>query len=217
MNCEQIQQEIRDHFAAGEPAIPARLMTHQESCSECRDYFQSHASLFRAIDQGLSSIANSPVPPSLLPAVRARLAGQPAGHSFRFHGWPLAALATAALVVVFAFFWHRPTQRDKAVPDVARVTAPRTLDPERDTPESLKDYLASFDPHIRGLTGDPETVAAVAKAYRVYYKKVPLDGGDYTMDHTAIVYLMDKEGRFVSPFNLKRKPEASAEELRKYL
>ena len=109
-------------------------MTHQESCSECRDYFQSHASLFRAIDQGLSSIANSPVPPSLLPAVRARLAGQPAGHSFRFHGWPLAALATAALVVVFAFFWHRPTQRDKAVPDVARVTAPRTLDPERDTP-----------------------------------------------------------------------------------
>jgi len=92
-----------------------------------------------------------------------------------------------------------------------------TVDPERDTTASLKDYLSSFDPHLRGLTGDPAALAAVAKEYRVYYKKVPLEDGDYTMDHTAIVYLMDKEGRFVSPFNLKRKPEASAEELRKYL
>ena len=92
-----------------------------------------------------------------------------------------------------------------------------TVDPERDTATSLKDYLSSFDPHLRGLTGDPAALAAVAREYRVYYKKVPLDDGDYTMDHTAIVYLMDKEGRFVSPFNLKRKPEASAEELRKYL
>jgi protein SCO1/2 len=74
-----------------------------------------------------------------------------------------------------------------------------TVDPERDTPESLKDYLASFDPHIRGLTGDPAAVAAVAKAYRVYFKKVPLEGGDYTMDHTAIVYLMGKDGRLISP------------------
>jgi protein SCO1/2 len=92
-----------------------------------------------------------------------------------------------------------------------------TVDPERDTAASLRDYLSSFDPHLRGLTGDPAALAAVAKEYRVYYKKVPLDDGDYTMDHTAIVYLMDKEGHFVSPFNLKRKPEASAEDLRKYL
>ena len=92
-----------------------------------------------------------------------------------------------------------------------------TVDPERDTPESLKDYLASFDPHIHGLTGDPAALAAVAKAYRVYYKKVPLDGGDYTMDHTAIVYLMDKEGRFISPFNMKRTADVAAADLRKYL
>jgi protein SCO1/2 len=92
-----------------------------------------------------------------------------------------------------------------------------TVDPERDTAAALKDYLASFDPHLRGLTGDADALAAVAKEYRVYYKKVPLDGGDYTMDHTAIVYLMDKDGRFVSPFNLKRKPDVAAAELRKYL
>jgi protein SCO1/2 len=92
-----------------------------------------------------------------------------------------------------------------------------TVDPQRDTTAAMKDYLASFDPHLRGLTGDAEALAAVAKEYRVYYKKVPLDGGEYTMDHTAIVYLMDKEGRFVSPFNLKRKPDVAAAELRKYL
>jgi protein SCO1/2 len=92
-----------------------------------------------------------------------------------------------------------------------------TVDPERDTPEALKDYLSSFDPHVRGLSGDSADVAAVAKAYRVYYRKIPLDGGDYTMDHTAIVYLMDKEGRFVSPFNMRRTADIAAAELRKHL
>jgi protein SCO1 len=92
-----------------------------------------------------------------------------------------------------------------------------SVDPERDTAEAMKDYMSSFDPHVRGLTGNAEALATVAKAYRVYYKKVPLDGGDYTMDHTAIVYLMDKDGRFVSPFNMKRSAEAAAADLRKRL
>jgi protein SCO1 len=92
-----------------------------------------------------------------------------------------------------------------------------SVDPERDTPEAMKDYLSSFDPHLRGLTGDAASLAAVAKAYRVYYKKVPLEDGDYTMDHTAIVYLMDKEGRFVSPFNMRRTADVAAAELRKHL
>lgn len=91
-----------------------------------------------------------------------------------------------------------------------------SVDPERDTPEAMKDYLSSFDPHLRGLTGDAASLAAVAKAYRVYYKKVPLEGGDYTMDHTAIVYLMDKDGRFVSPLNMKRTAEVAVAELRKH-
>ena len=92
-----------------------------------------------------------------------------------------------------------------------------TVDPERDIPPVLKSYLSSFDPRLTGLTGDPAAVAAVAKAYRVYVKKVPLDDGGYTMDHTAIVYLMDKDGRFVSPFSLKRTTEAAAAELRRHL
>ena len=92
-----------------------------------------------------------------------------------------------------------------------------TVDPERDTPAVLKDYLANFDPHLRGLTGDPAAVQAALKAYRVYAKKVPLQGDDYTMDHTAVVYLMDKDGRFVAPLNLKRTPAAAADDLRRYL
>jgi protein SCO1 len=92
-----------------------------------------------------------------------------------------------------------------------------TVDPERDTPASMKDYLSNFDPHLRGLTGDEAAVNAAIKAYRVYAKKVPVDGGDYTMDHTAIVYLMDKDGHFVAPFSLKRTPEAAADDLRRYL
>jgi protein SCO1/2 len=92
-----------------------------------------------------------------------------------------------------------------------------SVDPQRDTPQAMRDYLASFDPHIRGLTGDPAALAAVAKAYRVYYKKVPLEGGDYTMDHTAIVYLMDKDGRFVAPFNMRRAVDVAAADLRHHL
>ena len=92
-----------------------------------------------------------------------------------------------------------------------------TVDPERDTPAVLKDYLASFDPRIIGVTGDEAAVAAAEKSYRVYAKKVPTDGGGYTMDHTAIVYLMNKDGRFVAPFNMKRRPEEAAAELKRYL
>jgi protein SCO1/2 len=92
-----------------------------------------------------------------------------------------------------------------------------TVDPERDTPAVLKDYLSSFDPRIVGVTGDEAAIASAEKAYRVYAKKVPLEGGGYTMDHTAIVYLMNKDGRFVAPFNLKRRPEEAAADLKRYL
>jgi protein SCO1 len=92
-----------------------------------------------------------------------------------------------------------------------------TVDPARDTPAVMKDYLSSFDPHLRGLTGDQASIDAATRAYRVYAKKVPLDGGDYTMDHTAVVYLMDKNGEFVAPFDVQRTPEAAAADLRRYM
>ncbi|HET7680444.1 MAG TPA: SCO family protein [Xanthobacteraceae bacterium] len=102
-------------------------------------------------------------------------------------------------------------------PDADRAAALFvTVDPERDTPEAIKNYLSSFDPHLRGLTGDEAAVDGVIRAYRAYARKVQNPDGSYTMDHTALVYLMDKEGRFVAPFNLKRRPEDSAADLRRY-
>jgi protein SCO1 len=92
-----------------------------------------------------------------------------------------------------------------------------SVDPERDTLAAMKDYLSSFDPRLKGLTGNPEQIAKVLSEYRVYARKVPLKDGDYTMDHTALVYLMDRDGKFVSPFNLNRKPEEAASDLKRYL
>jgi protein SCO1 len=103
-------------------------------------------------------------------------------------------------------------------PDAEKVSALFiSVDPERDTPEKLKDYLQSFHPRISALTGTQEQIEAVTKAYKAYAKKVPLDGGEYTVDHSAVVYLMDREGRFVAPFNLKRPADESAKDLRRYL
>ena len=92
-----------------------------------------------------------------------------------------------------------------------------SVDPERDTANTMKDYLSSFDPHLKGLTGDADAVAKVISGFRVYAKKVPLKDGDYTMDHTALIYLMDRDGKFVAPFNLKRTPEEAAKDLKRYL
>ena len=92
-----------------------------------------------------------------------------------------------------------------------------SVDPERDTAAAMKDYLSSFDPHLKGPSGEPQAVAKVISAYRVYARKVPLKDGDYTMDHTALVYLMDRDGNFVAPFNLKRTPEEAAKDLKRYL
>jgi protein SCO1/2 len=92
-----------------------------------------------------------------------------------------------------------------------------TVDPARDTPEALKSFLENFDPRIIGLTSDPAKTQAVAKAFKVYMKKVPGENGDYTVDHTTIVYLMDKRGRFVTAFNLAKPSKQAASELEKYL
>lgn len=92
-----------------------------------------------------------------------------------------------------------------------------SVDPERDTQAQLAQYLTAFDPHIIGLTGPVDEIARTAKAFRVYYKKVPLDGGDYTVDHTALVYMFDKDGEFIAPLNTKQGPETAAAAVRKLL
>ena len=92
-----------------------------------------------------------------------------------------------------------------------------SFDPERDTPASLKDYVASFDSRIIGLSGNRAAVEQAERAYRVYAKKVAAANGDYSFDHSSIVYLMDAKGQFVEAFNLERTPDEAATELAGYL
>jgi protein SCO1/2 len=70
-----------------------------------------------------------------------------------------------------------------------------TVDPERDTPDIMRDYVGAFSERITGVTGEPEAVADMVKKFHIYARKVPLEGGGYTMDHTATVFLLDEEGR----------------------
>lgn len=85
-----------------------------------------------------------------------------------------------------------------------------TIDPDRDSPKLMKGYVTNFGPTIEGLTGTPEQIAAVAKAYRVYYQKVPgKDDAPYLMDHSSIIYLLDRRGRFVTHFT----DQSTAEEI----
>jgi protein SCO1/2 len=92
-----------------------------------------------------------------------------------------------------------------------------TVDPERDTPEVLKTYLENFDPRIIGLTGSQDQIQAVTRAFKVFMMKVPTDNTNYTVEHNGAVYLMDKQGRFVTAFNLARPPSQAARELERYL
>jgi protein SCO1 len=102
---------------------------------------------------------------------------------------------------------------DKAIPALFI-----TVDPERDTPKIMQDYVSSFDSHIVGLSGTPQAIAAAEKAYRVFARKGQTQAdGDYSMDHSSIVYLMDKTGAFVEAFNVERPPEDAAKDLERLL
>jgi protein SCO1/2 len=92
-----------------------------------------------------------------------------------------------------------------------------SVDPERDTPAVLKEYVSSFDERIVGLTGSQAQVDAAVKAFRSFARKAPGKDGDYTMEHTSYVYLMDKAGRFVGTFGVTRPPEQAAADLLKHL
>lgn len=94
-----------------------------------------------------------------------------------------------------------------------------TVDPERDTPELVAAYVENFGPNFVGLTGSLEAVDKAAKAYRVTYQKFQEEGaGDnYSVDHSALVYLMGPDGKFVTHFPYGTSPEKMADTLRRYL
>jgi protein SCO1 len=112
--------------------------------------------------------------------------------------------------LVFFGFTHCPdvcpTTLAKLVQVRRRATAPAprvlfiSVDPQRDTPPVLGLYVHAFDPHFQGLTGDQATIAHLAANFGVAVNRVELPGGDYTMDHSAVVFLLDDQARIVAIF-----------------
>src|SRR5262245_751060 len=94
-----------------------------------------------------------------------------------------------------------------------------TLDPERDTQSAVGAYVKNFGPRFVGLTGSPEQIATAAKAYRVAYSKFQEDkaSSDYSIDHSALVYLMGKDGQYITHFSYGTPASEMTETLRRYL
>ncbi|HWK46512.1 MAG TPA: SCO family protein [Stellaceae bacterium] len=93
-----------------------------------------------------------------------------------------------------------------------------TVDPDRDTVEVMRDYTSAFAPDIIGLTGTQQQVDQAAKQYRVYAKKHPADtAGNYDMDHSSIIYVMDPKGRFVANFTHETSPEQMSAKLKELI
>jgi len=88
-----------------------------------------------------------------------------------------------------------------------------TIDPERDTPQNLKEYLENFGENIIGLSGNAEETAAIAKSYGVYYKRRQASDGDYTMDHSSALYLVSPQGSLIRSYVPNTDPEEFAKEL----
>lgn len=89
-----------------------------------------------------------------------------------------------------------------------------SVDSGRDTPEVLARYLESFDRRIVGLSGTEAEIEQAARSFRVYYRKVPLEGGSYTMDHSASMFLLDADGRFAGTVDYKESDHTALEKLR---
>lgn len=90
-----------------------------------------------------------------------------------------------------------------------------TIDPERDTVELVDQYISNVSDRITGISGEPEKVFAMAKAFGIYWKKVELEGGDYTMDHTASILLLDRSGDFAGTIAYGENPDNAVAKLKR--
>jgi protein SCO1/2 len=147
------------------------------------------------------------------------VAGGPFGVPFTLvaqDGKPITEKAfTGKPTALFFGFTHCLTKVD---PDGSKLQAYFvTVDPERDTPELIGQYVSNVSKRITGISGPTDKVLEMVKGFRVYYRKVPLDekkpDGDYTMDHTASVFLLDSTGRFVGTIAYGENPDTAEQKL----
>lgn len=135
-------------------------------------------------------------------------------HMLVFFGFTFCPdVCPTALQVVAAALEKLGPKADRIVPLFI------TIDPERDTPQQMAQYVQSFSPRLIGLTGTQAEIDTVLKEYRVYARKVPdpKSGAGYTMDHSAIIYVMGPDGSYRTHFTHTTDPDAMAERLAKML
>ena len=164
---------------------------------------------------------------------KEQVAGGPFGVPFQLvaqDGKPITEKAfTGKPTALFFGFTHCPEVcpttlfeldgwLSKVDPDGSKLQAYFvTVDPERDTPELIGQYVGNVSKRITGISGEPAKVLEMVKGFRVYYRKVPLDeakpDGDYTMDHTASVFLLDANGRFTGTIAYGENPEVAQQKL----
>lgn len=134
-------------------------------------------------------------------------------------------------LLVFFGFTNCPDVCPTALNEVAQVMAGLgdqaammqplfvSIDPERDTPKRMAEFVAAFDPRIVGLTGTPEQVKAAAKSFRAFYAKAAQKGapGGYTMEHSTVIYLIDPKGLFIRSYSYETTPEEVLDDLRNWL
>ena len=139
----------------------------------------------------------------------ASLAGKPYAVFFGFTHCPEVCPTTLSDIA----------QATNAIGDSAKdfTTLFVTIDPERDTAPVMKEYISNFTGNVVGLSGTLDEVDKVAKEFRVYYKKVPTSDGSYTMDHTAVVYLMDRHGEFRSIISYAEDHDAYVRKIKEVL
>ena len=143
------------------------------------------------------------------PVTEKSYAGKPGLVFFGFLSCPDVCPTT--LTTMTAWLAELGSQADAVQPIFISV------DPERDTAKKMAEYLSVFDSRIVGLTGTAEEIAAVAKSFKIYYRKVPTSDGNYTMDHSAGVYLFDKSGEFFGTLDPHESPEAVKQKLKRLL
>ncbi len=159
--------------------------------------------LARQLDRPAPQLASGTWLPQSKAVIDFRLTDT-SGRSFTRHD-----LAGAPTLVFFGFT-HCPDVCPTTLAQLAQVRrragiAPLrvlfiSVDPQRDTPPALGQYVHAFDPQFRGLTGDPATIARLAANFGVAVNRVELPGGDYTMDHSAVVFLLDDSAHIVAIF-----------------
>jgi len=104
-----------------------------------------------------------------------------------------------------------PGERSKVAPVFI------TIDPERDTPARMAAYVGAFSPALIGLTGSQDQIAKVEKAYHVYARKADLGNGEYGMDHSSVLYVMGRDGRYLDHLDPAATAESLASDIRKFL